>query len=81
MKVLIVEDEKLAIERMQRLLGEIVPPVEVVGSMKTIKDTVAFLRQSPAPDLILMDIELSDGTCFDIFKQVTVSRQTVLTTY
>lgn len=80
MKVLIVEDEKLAIERMQRLLAEIAPPVEVVGSMKTIKDTVTFLQQSATPDLILMDIELSDGTCFDIFKQVAVTSFVVFTT-
>ncbi len=80
MKVFIVEDEKLAAERLQRLLEEIDPSISIMGSERSIRDAVKYLLQNPAPDMIFMDIELNDGQAFDIFSQVEVSSFVVFTT-
>lgn len=80
MKVLIIEDEVLAAERLSRLLHEIDPEIQLTGVAQSIKGAVALLQQQPQPDLILADIELGDGACFEIFKQVAVSSAVIFTT-
>ena len=59
MKVLIVEDERLAAQRLQHLLKEYDASVEVVGICESIAESVQFLQQQPPPDLLLLDIQLS----------------------
>lgn len=73
MQVLIVEDEVLAADRLRRLLAEADPSARIMGITQGISSTVDWLENHPAPDLILMDIELSDGQSFEIFKQTSVS--------
>lgn len=80
MKVLIVEDENLAIKRLQKLLTEIEEPVEVQGVTKSIAETVEWLSNNTQPDLILLDIELADGQSFEIFNQVHVNSVVIFTT-
>lgn len=80
MKILIVEDEPLAAERLQKLLQEIDRHVEVVAIADSIKSTVAWLNQNDPPDIILMDIELADGQSFEIFGQVTIKSSVIFTT-
>ena len=70
MKVLIVEDEKPAAERLITLLNEYDPSVEVIACMESIDDTVQYLKQHANPDVLLLDIHLSDGQSFEIFKQI-----------
>jgi len=72
LKILIVEDEQTAARRLERILGETGYPVEITGIIDSIEDTVNFLRFANKPDLILMDIHLADGSCFEIFNQVDV---------
>jgi response regulator of citrate/malate metabolism len=64
MKILIVEDEELAVKKLQKTLLSIDRMVEVVGVTDSIKSTVDYLKQNSPPDLILMDIELADGQSF-----------------
>jgi two-component system response regulator LytT len=71
MKVLIIEDEAPAAERLQRLLMEH-DDVVVVDMLSSIESTVAWLQKNPHPDMMFMDIHLADGLSFDIFKQVAV---------
>lgn len=73
LKILIVEDEQTAARRLERVLKETGYPVEIVGIIDSVEDTVNFLRFGNKPDLILMDIHLADGSCFEIFKQVEVN--------
>jgi two-component system response regulator LytT len=54
--------------------------VEVVGVTDSIKSTVDFLKQNPAPDLILMDIELADGQSFEVFNMITVKNPVIFIT-
>jgi DNA-binding LytR/AlgR family response regulator len=80
MTVLILEDETLAAERIQNLLQEIDRQIAVVGHLKSIEAAVTWLTDHPHPDLILSDIRLLDGLCFEIFEQVTVNVPVIFTT-
>lgn len=80
MKILIVEDEIAAYDNLVGILARLDPLIEVVGSTESIGQTVRWLQRNPAPDLIFMDINLSDGSAFAIFKQVKVEVPIIFTT-
>lgn len=84
-KVLIIEDEPIARQNLKGMLNSLFPEITVVGETGSVKDSVDFLKQHTgdnplAPDLIFMDVELSDGNSFDIFKQVNVTSHVIMTT-
>jgi len=64
MKILIVEDETAACENLVEIIREIEPETEISGSTESITQTLRWLKNNPMPDLILMDIHLSDGSAF-----------------
>jgi two-component system, LytTR family, response regulator LytT len=80
MKVVIVEDEKWAAERLKTLLYEYDPLIEVMSCLESIDESVQYLKQSAHPDVLLLDIHLSDGHSFEIFKQVSYNRPVIFTT-
>jgi len=80
MKILIVEDEDLAVKKLQKTLALVDASAVVVGVTDSIKTTVEWLQGNPSPDLILMDIELSDGQSFEIFNRIEVKSPVVFTT-
>lgn len=80
MKILIIEDEKHNASRLQRLLMEISSEFEIVGVLQTVKESVSWLEKRAAPDVILMDIRLSDGLSFDIFDKVKIFSPVIFTT-
>ncbi|UFH53486.1 LytTR family DNA-binding domain-containing protein [Spirosoma sp. KNUC1025] len=80
MNILLIEDEELAVRKLSKLLQEIDPTVQIVGSMASVRASVDFLKSQPAPDLILMDIELADGQSFEIFEQTPVESPVIFTT-
>lgn len=73
MKLLIIEDEEPAAERLKKMLLELEPQAEILDVIVSIKSAVAWLSHHAMPDLILMDIHLSDGTSFDIFNEIKIS--------
>jgi DNA-binding LytR/AlgR family response regulator len=73
MKVLIIEDEKPAFENILQELNAINENVQLAGTCTTITDSVYWLEKNPQPDLIIMDIQLSDGLSFCIFKSVNIT--------
>ena len=79
MKTLIVEDEPRAQRVLENLLRTHFPDMEIIGHTASVKETVAWLA-GHKPDVIFMDVELSDGTCFDIFSQTPVQAQVIMTT-
>jgi len=81
MKVIIVEDEKLAVDRLELLLRQIEPSIHIAATLESVEDCVSFLRQAELPaDLLLMDIHLADGSAFEIFRQVDVTIPIIFTT-
>lgn len=80
MRILIVEDEDLAVKKIQKTLSSVDSDAEITGITDSIKSTVEWLQQNPQPDLILMDIELADGQSFEIFNLVDVKSPVVFTT-
>jgi DNA-binding LytR/AlgR family response regulator len=80
MKILIIEDEPQAAQRLESLLGSIVPQADVIGKIDTVKNAVTWLKSNPAPDVVLMDIQLADGISFQIFDQCEVSSPVIFTT-
>lgn len=79
-KILILEDEKLNSERIKRLILKIRPDVEIVGVLASVKNTVSWLSQNHAPDLILMDVQLADGLSFEIFNLTDLTCPIIFTT-
>ena len=81
MRVLIVEDEPMAQQNLARALTQHYPDLQIVGATGSVRETVEWLRTpGNAADVIFMDVELSDGDCFEIFRQVDVSARVVMTT-
>lgn len=80
MKILIVEDEELAVKKLQKTLAALGDDIEIVGTSDSIATTVEWMRANPAPDLILMDIELADGQSFEIFNLTEVKSPVIFTT-
>lgn len=80
MKILIIEDEELAVKKIRKLLNAVEPMAEVVGEADSIAASVEWLQTHPSPDLILMDIELADGQSFEIFNLIQVKSPVIFTT-
>lgn len=80
MKVLIVEDEIPAANRLGKLLQQADDDITIVHKADSIESAVQYLQSSPSIDLIFMDIQLADGLSFDIFEQVEVKTPVIFTT-
>ena len=80
MNILIVEDEAAALKRMEKLLKEIDPEVNIVGRTGTVKETVEWLEDNEWPDLAFFDIQLADGESFEVFHRTEVGCPVIFTT-
>ena len=80
MNCLIIEDEKVAAERLIGLIKNYDPSIEISEKILSIKKAVDWLNTNIAPDLIFMDIQLADGLSFEIFKQTLVKTPIIFTT-
>ena len=79
MKVLIIEDEKIAANHLEMLLKEMKPSLNILAKLDSISSAVAWLNKYSA-DLIFMDIQLADGLSFSIFEQCEVKAPVIFTT-
>lgn len=80
MKVLIIEDEPHNARMLANMMNKLRPEWEIQDILESVKQSVTWLKSNPQPELILMDIQLSDGICFSIFEQTTVSSHIIFTT-
>lgn len=80
MEILIIEDEQLGAEKLIRLLTSIDPFIKIVGNTRSIRASVEWLLQHTHPDIILMDIELTDGQSFEIFNHIAIKSMVIFTT-
>ena len=81
MNILIVEDELMAQKSLTRILMQNFPDMDIVGCTTSVKGTVEWL-ETPGnkADIIFMDVELSDGICFEIFRKTKVDAKVIMTT-
>ena len=80
MKIVIIEDEVKAAKSLASLVTQIKPDAGIVANLQSIESAVNYLSQNAAPDLIFMDIQLSDGVSFEIFKAVKINCPVVFCT-
>ncbi|PRY04272.1 LytTR family two component transcriptional regulator [Pontibacter ummariensis] len=80
MKVIIIEDEQLAAEALEAITKRLRPEIEVLATLSSVEESVEWLALHQSPDLIFCDIHLSDGSSFEIFKQVEVKCPVIFTT-
>ncbi len=78
MQVIIIEDEKPAARRLARLLSEL--GIEVSTLLHSVEESVEWFQNNSHPDLIFLDIQLSDGLSFEIFDTVKVDSAIIFTT-
>ena len=75
----IIEDEARARKTFINLLEQNFPQIHILGSAASVRESVTWLEQN-AVDVVFMDVELSDGTAFDILSRITVRPMIVMTT-
>ncbi|WP_347839711.1 LytTR family DNA-binding domain-containing protein [uncultured Draconibacterium sp.] len=80
MRVIIVEDELHNYRLLKGMIEKIRPEWQIDEWFESVKSTVAWLEQNPPPDVIFMDIQLTDGISFSIFDQVEVTSMVIFTT-
>ncbi|MCY1721294.1 LytTR family DNA-binding domain-containing protein [Prolixibacteraceae bacterium Z1-6] len=80
MRIIIVEDELHNYRLLKGMIEKLRPEWEIVEGFESVKSTVTWLERNPAPDLIFMDIQLTDGISFSIFDQVDVESMVIFTT-
>jgi DNA-binding LytR/AlgR family response regulator len=80
MKILIIEDEPQAAQRLEKLVSELVPDAQILARIDSVRKAVSWFHSNPSPDLALMDIQLADGISFQIFEQFEVKCPVIFTT-
>ena len=80
MKVLIIEDEIMAAERLEEMVRKTIPGVELLSTLDSISSAVKWFCMNEHPDLAFFDIQLAHGLSFEIFKQATVHCPVIFTT-
>jgi DNA-binding LytR/AlgR family response regulator len=80
MKVIIIEDEAAAYNNIKQILKELDSSIEILGNFDTVTDSVLWLKSHQPPDLIFMDIQLADGSAFNIFECVNIEAPVIFTT-
>lgn len=71
MNVLIIEDERNSVEKLKNYLRQIDPGIKIMAELRSVRESIRFLRERRDPDLIFIDIQLADGESFEIFEQVS----------
>jgi two-component system response regulator LytT len=79
-RAFIIEDEKPAAEHLQRLISQIDPRIEVGVVLPSVDEAVSWFSKNPMPDLIFLDVQLSDGLSFEIFDHINITCPVVFTT-
>ncbi|WP_149303420.1 LytR/AlgR family response regulator transcription factor [Pareuzebyella sediminis] len=78
MTTIIIEDEKPAARRLSRLLKDL--EIEVSTMLHSVEEAIVWFEKNKHPDLIFLDIQLSDGLSFEIFEAVEINSAIIFTT-
>jgi len=80
MKVIIIEDEKPAAEKLKKIIFRCDSSIQILAVLNSVQTATEWLSKNEAPDLIFLDIELSDGLSFKIFDQCAIHCPAIFTT-
>ena len=80
MKVVIVEDEKLAADHLERMLYKAFPSVDILARLSSVKDAIIYFLKRPELDYVFMDIQLADGLSFEILDSIQIDCPIIFTT-
>lgn len=80
MKAIIIEDEKLAAQKLKSMLSKVQPNLEIVAEIGSIEEAVNFFQSENEVELVFLDIHLSDGSSFNIFDKVEIKAPIIFTT-
>ena len=80
MKVIIIEDEKPAAEKLLKAIQNTDSTIEIVAVLNSVESSVGWLQQNPEPELLFMDIDLGDGLSFEIFDSVKINSPVIFCT-
>ncbi|HEY4655122.1 MAG TPA: LytTR family DNA-binding domain-containing protein [Cyclobacteriaceae bacterium] len=80
MNVLIIEDEEQAAQRLENVIKQLEPTATILNKIDSVKQSVNWLNNNAAPDLVFMDIQLADGLSFRIFEQSEIKSPVIFTT-
>jgi|SRR5579871_1405399 len=80
MKAVIIEDEPLASERLRLLLAQYDRDTTITATLESVDEAVKWFSMNPLPDIIFSDIQLSDGSAFEIFQKKRINVPVIFTT-
>ncbi|MDL2223799.1 LytTR family DNA-binding domain-containing protein [Bacteroidales bacterium OttesenSCG-928-M06] len=80
MKVVIVEDEFVAAQSLQRLIVSVDEDITILAVLQSVEESIEWFTLNPAPDLVFMDIHLADGSSFSIFEKIDILCPIIFTT-
>lgn len=80
MKILLIEDEPLVAKNLENLVKQLEPNAVLLATIGSVKESLDWFKTNAEPDLILSDIQLSDGVSFDIFQEIQPQCPIIFTT-
>lgn len=80
MKILIIEDELPAFNRLSKLIQEVLPVADIIGQLDSVQSAKEWFEKHPLPDVVFMDIHLADGSAFDLLESTTINCPVIFTT-
>lgn len=80
MNIVIIEDEQLSANHLERMISKYDPTIRVVAKLESVEQATRYFIENPAPDLIFLDIHLEDNLSFVIFEKVKVNTPIIFTT-
>lgn len=80
MKVVIIEDERPAADKLSSMLEQVVDDLNIVARLESVGESINWFISNPSPDLVFMDIQLDDGISFEIFDSVKINAPVIFTT-
>ena len=78
MNVVVIEDEQAASRRLIRMLEK--QDFTVLASLSSVENAIIWFKNNPHPELIFLDIQLSDGLSFSIFESININSAIIFTT-
>lgn len=80
MNVVIIEDEALSAKRLAKLITEVYPKVKILALLASVNEALSWFEKNDNPDIIFLDIELNDGTGFEVVKKLSDYPHIIFTT-